>query len=232
MYSRRPLNRPPPVGDGSKPQATGAWRRITMGFVVRTRIFPLAFVAALLAACASAPPARENADWNSQRDGLSALSQWQLRGRVNVRYHNESHTPRILWRQRDSDYNIRLWGSFNAGNTLISGGPDGVILESGGEVLQARTPEDLILRQLGYELPVSHLEYWMRGLPAPAGEPELEFNSLGQLRALRQDGWSVEYDDPRRYDALVLPGAIDLFRARDDVRLRFVGLRWTIGETQ
>jgi len=203
---------------------------MTMGFVVRTRIFPLAVVAALLAACASAPLARENADWNSQRDGLSALSQWQLRGRVNVRYHNESHTPRILWRQRDSDYNIRLWGSFNAGNTLISGGPDGVILESGGEVLQAPTPEDLILRQLGYELPVSHLEYWMRGLPAPAGEPELEFNSLGQLRALRQDGWSVEYDDPRRYDALVLPGAIDLFRARDDVRLRFVGLRWTIGE--
>ena len=194
------------------------------------RNFPIAVLFALLAACASAPPAGDGGDWNAQRESLAALNEWQLRGRVNVRYENESHTPRILWRQQERDYNIRLWGSFNAGNTLITGGPEGVVLQADGETLEAATPEDLILGQLGYELPVSHLEYWVRGLPAPAGGADLEFGESGHLQSLRQDGWSVRYEDPRQYDDLVLPGALDLSRASGDVRLRFVGLRWTLGE--
>ncbi len=185
---------------------------------------------ALLAACASAPPIAETGDWLRQRDSLEALDAWQFRGRVNVRYENESHTPRILWRQQHRNYSIRLWGSFNAGNARITGNPEGVILESDGEVLSAETPEDLILQQLGYELPVSHLEYWIRGLPAPGGEAELLFNERDQLAGIRQEGWSVSYPDPRQYGEISLPGEIEVLRSADDVRLRFVGLRWTIGE--
>lgn len=185
---------------------------------------------ALLAACTSAPPVAETGDWLRQRESLEALDAWQFRGRVNVRYENESHTPRILWRQQNRNYNIRLWGSFNAGNTRITGDPDGVILESDGEVLSAETPEDLILQQLGYELPVSHLEYWIRGLPAPGGEAALLFNERDQLAGIRQEGWSVSYPDPRQYGEISLPGEMEVLRSTDDVRLRFVGLRWTIGE--
>lgn len=195
------------------------------------RIAALAAVlAAALAACASAPPAAERGDWPAQRDSLEALENWQFRGRVNVRYDNESHTPRILWQQQDRNYNIRLWGSFNAGNTRITGDPAGVTLEADGEVLTAETPEDLILEQLGYELPVSHLEYWIRGLPAPGGDADLQFNERDQLAEIRQQGWSVSYPDPRQYGDLSLPGEMEVLRSADDVRLRFVGLRWTIDE--
>ncbi len=196
------------------------------------RVAVLALIAGLLAGCANAPRALDGGDWNRQLEKLAALEQWQLRGRVNVRYDNESHTLRILWRQQKRNYNIRLWGSFNAGNTLITGGPEGVSLESDGEVLTAATPENLILEQLGYELPVSRLEYWVRGLPAPTGDVELDFNDANQLRTLRQDGWSVQYDDPRQYGELSLPGAIDLSRAADDIRLRLLGLRWIVGPAE
>ena len=191
-----------------------------------------AVLAAALAACAGVPPAAETGNWPRQRESLEALDAWQFRGRVNVRYDNESHTPRILWRQRQRDYNIRLWGSFNAGNTLITGDSNGVKLEADGEVLTADTPEDLILEQLGYELPVSWLEYWIRGLPAPEGDADLRFNERGQLAEIRQRGWSVSYPDPRRYGELSLPGEIEVLRSANDVRLRFVGLRWTIGEQE
>ena len=195
------------------------------------RIAALAAVLAVaLAACASAPPAAERGDWPAQRESLEALENWQFRGRVNVRYDNESHTPRILWQQQDRNYNIRLWGSFNAGNTRITGDPAGVTLEADGEVLTAETPEDLILEQLGYELPVSHLEYWIRGLPAPGGDADLQFNERDQLAEIRQQGWSVSYPDPRQYGELSLPGEMEVLRSADDVRLRFVGLRWTINE--
>ncbi len=195
-----------------------------------SRQWTAAALTVLLTACATqAPPALETSDWTRQQDGLRSLNEWQFRGRVNARYEDESHTPRILWRQRNRSYDIRLWGTFNAGNTRILGDPGGVSLETDGEVLTAATPEALILEHLGYELPVSHLEYWLRGLPAPRGEADLRFNERNQLRGIAQDGWSVSYTDPRQYGEVNLPGAVEVARSADDVRLRFVGLRWSIG---
>jgi outer membrane lipoprotein LolB len=188
-------------------------------------------VVLLVTACSgSAPPAVENSSWVQHRDQLQDLDSWQLRGRVNVRYNNESHTPRIRWMQQNMDYNIRLWGTFNAGNTTIVGRPGYVTMEQGGEVLTASRPEDLILQQLGYELPVSYLEYWIRGLPAPASSADLTFNELNQLAQMVQDGWTIIYTDPRQYGSISLPRRVEVTRPRNDVRLRFVGLNWTLDD--
>jgi outer membrane lipoprotein LolB len=183
----------------------------------------------LLSACQNlAPPAGETDSWTQLRRQLQGLESWQLRGRVNIRYQQESHTPRIQWQQQQERYHIRLWGTFNAGNTEINGRPGWVSLEQDGEVLTANTPEQLILDQLGYELPVSYLEYWIKGIPAPASSADLQFNELNQLAGMTQDGWTVEYSDMRQYAELSLPRRVDVSRPRDDVRLRFVGLDWNL----
>jgi outer membrane lipoprotein LolB len=185
----------------------------------------------LLQQCSTvAPPATENVVWGAQRQLLESLDNWQLRGRVNVLYDNESYTPRIIWEQQQDDYYIRLWGTFNAGNTHINGRPGFVTMEQDGDTLTASSPEELILQQLGYELPVSYLEYWIRGLPAPTSNAELIFNDLNQLQGMVQDGWTVNYPDPRQYGELTLPRRVDVTRPLDDVRLRFVGLSWTLDQ--
>jgi outer membrane lipoprotein LolB len=185
-----------------------------------------------VSACSSlAPPAQDNTNWIQQRNRLQQLGNWQLRGRVNVRYQNESHTPRIQWQQQQQDFHIRLWGTFNAGNTSIDGGPGFVSLEQDGVIVTATSPEDLILQQLGYELPVSYLEYWIRGLPAPHSNADLSFNELNQLAQMEQDGWTISYTDPRQYGAVTLPRRVDVTRPRDDVSLRFVGLSWTLEDS-
>lgn len=182
-----------------------------------------------LTACRTvAPPAGENPSWVQLRNELQHLETWQLSGRVNVRYYDESHTPRIQWQQNGEQYHIRLWGTFNAGNTEIDGRPGLVTLEQDGEVLTADTPENLILEQLGYELPVSHLEYWIKGIPAPDSTAQLDFDELNQLTALQQDGWTVLYSDMRQYAQLSLPRRVDVSRQEGDVRLRFVGLNWNV----
>jgi hypothetical protein len=38
----------------------------------------------------------------------------------------------------------------------------------------------------------------------------------------------VIYTDPRDYDGIALPRRVEVTRPRDDVRLRFVGLNWTL----
>ena len=191
------------------------------------RMLRLVLLGTFLSNCAIAPPASENSDWSRQRDQLQELDSWELRGRVNVRYDNESHTPRIIWLQQNVDYNIRLWGTFNAGATEIVGRPGFVTMENDGQTLSANSPEDLILEQLGYELPVSQLNYWIKGLPAPDSEAQLLFNELNQLTTIQQADWTINLSDMRQYGALNLPRRVELTRPRNDIRLRFIGLNWT-----
>ena len=188
----------------------------------------LLLATALLSACtAIAPPAEENSDWSRQRNQLQDFDSWELRGRVNVRYDNESHTPRINWLQQNVEYHIRLWGTFNAGNTLIVGRPGYVTLENDGETVDASSPEELILRQMGYELPVSQLNYWIKGLPSPDYDFQLSFNELNQLTTIEQADWTINLSDMRQYGEINLPRRVELTRPRNDIRLSFIGLNWT-----
>ena len=188
----------------------------------------LLLATALLSACSAiAPPAEGNSDWTRQRDQLQELESWELRGRVNVRYDNESHTPHINWLQQNVEYHIRLWGTFNAGNTLIVGRPGYVSLENDGETVDASSPEELILRQMGYELPISQLNYWIKGLPSPDSGFRLSFNELNQLTTIEQADWTINLSDMRQYGQVSLPRRVELTRARNDIRLRFIGLNWT-----
>ena len=189
------------------------------------------FVTTLVSACTAVPPpANENSDWAHQREQLQNLDSWGLRGRVNVRYDNESHTPSINWLQQNVDYRIRLWGTLNVGSTLIVGSPDNVTLENSGETRSASSPEELILGQLGYELPLSQLNYWIKGLPSPDSEFQLSFNELNQLSTIEQADWTINLSDMRQYGPISLPRDVVLTRPRNGIRLRFFRLSWTADE--
>ena len=52
--------------------------------------------------------------------------------------------------------------------------------------------EALTRQALGWALPLSLLQYWVRGLPAPGSLPaQVERDSSGRLQALTQNGWRV-----------------------------------------
>ena len=98
----------------------------------------------ILSKCSTTTIDLSNHNWQGQRALLEKTSDWQLRGRVNVRYQNESYTPRIQWQQQGDNYRIRLWGTFNAGNTVIIGEPKIVTMKHDGDSITANTPEELV----------------------------------------------------------------------------------------
>lgn len=182
----------------------------------------------ILSKCSTTTIDLSDHNWQDQRALLENISDWQLRGRVNVRYQNESYTPRIQWQQQGHNYRIRLWGTFNAGNTLIIGEPKLVTMEHDGDSITANTPEELVLDNLGYELPISYLEFWVRSLPAPNSYAELEFSNQKHLSTIKQDGWEIAYLDMRQFDGVILPRSVEITGPKNDIRLRFVGLSWTL----
>jgi outer membrane lipoprotein LolB len=86
------------------------------------------------------------------------------------------------------------------------------------------------LRQMGYELPISHLNYWIKGLPSPDSGFQLTFNELNQLTTIEQADWTINLSDMRQYGQVSLPRRVELTRPRNDIRLRFIGLNWTTDE--
>ena len=192
-----------------------------------SKLFLLA-LGIILSKCSTTTIDLSNHNWQDQRALLEKTSDWQLRGRVNVRYQNESYTPRIQWQQQGDNYRIRLWGTFNAGNTLIIGEPKLVTMEHDGDSITANTPEELVLDNLGYELPISFLKFWVRSLPAPGSDTELEFSVQNHLSTIKQDGWEITYLDMRQFGGVILPRRVEITGPRNDIRLRFVGLSWTL----
>ena len=101
-------------------------------------------------------------------------------------------------------------------------------MEHDGDSITAKTPEELVLDNLGYELPISYLEFWVRSLPAPGPESEIEFGEQNQISKLKQDGWEVTYLDMRQFDGVILPRRVEITREKNDIRLRFIGLSWVL----
>lgn len=184
--------------------------------------------AALLNACvAPRMDAPVNDNWQARRNVLAALHTWEFTGRIGVLDADESHSSRIRWRQDKDDYVINLWGTLNVGATELTGRPGAVVLEQAGEPpLRARSAEGLIYEQLGYELPVTQLSYWIKGIPAPGSQAQTDFNAEHHLVALQQDGWSVQYMAYTNYGAESLPTRIRI--EKPPLRLDFVRLDWTL----
>lgn len=188
----------------------------------------LAIVASLfLFGCAQQPLSPVD-NFERYRQALSAVEDWRLQGKMNLRVPGESETVRVSWTNNAQNYSIRLSGSLGMGATWIRGDDRSVRLErSGEEPVFAATPEDLVYTQLGRDLPISDLHYWVRGIPAPFPRPEsLEFAPEGMLTHLNQAGWLIEYSDFHAVGPWNLPGKI--VAKRDDLRLTLLISSWSL----
>ena len=194
------------------------------------RQLSLTYLAAvcLLTACASNKPLTtiENIDRYQQR--LAAVTDWELKGRINVAVPGDSDTVNVTWENQDRHYNIYLRGTFGVGATRILGEPGWVqMTQSGEQPIVAHSAEELLYTQLGREIPISDLYYWIRGLPAPAPRPEqINLTRQGMLEHLQQNGWSLQYSEYTAVGDWNMPKKI--VASRDDFTLTLYGLRWTL----
>lgn len=164
---------------------------------------------ALLAGCASQAPSpespREKGDWAEQQPRLKMLDSWRLAGKLGLRTPNDAQSANLDWTQRAGHYHMLISGPFGAGRSVLEGGPDGVVLTTGEGRFEADTAEQLMEQQLGWSLPISALDNWVRGLPSPIVEYQLTRDALNFPQRLRQAGWVIDYRDWTRADGLWLP---------------------------
>lgn len=149
--------------------------------------------------------------WQAHKQHVSSLDAWQISGKVGIRAPKDSGSGTLFWLQRQDYYDIRLSGPLGRGAARLTGRPGEILLEVANQGrYQAASPEQLLQDQLGLNLPVSHLLWWVRGLPSPNSKSRLNLDTNSHLAQLSQDGWFVEYLGYAEHNGFWLPQRIKL----------------------
>ena len=191
------------------------------------RFFTTAVLLLVLAGCASrvGPSPDAGQDWRDRQRALAAVEDWNLRARAVLRLEGEAYQVGLSWRRDRERFVLLLEAPFGQGVIRIDRDPEGEyrLRLPDGRVVRNNSAEALLDELLGWSLPISGLEYWIRGLPHPDSAYTRRAANSGVTRSLRQDRWDIDYldyfaDDPP------LPRRIDL--GRDNVGLKLVVEHW------
>jgi outer membrane lipoprotein LolB len=191
----------------------------------------LAAIGLLLAGCVSQPPSvATDAVWEQQLAQLSALDDWQFRGKVAIATAATSESARVRWAQQGKHSEVVLSGPVGwSSATLVSDGST-LRLQRDGQWQEFAADDYLALEdQLGWPLPVSYLPYWVRGVPAPGLPAEQLEIEGGRLLELRQAGWRVEYDDYQQAGEYQVPARMRI--SREGVKGKLILRDWQFGST-
>jgi len=199
------------------------------------RPFLLLLLTTVLTACSSLHQ-RETLDfggdataWKAHRAAVQPIQSWTLQGKIGVRSPAESGSGTMTWLQALDSYDIRISGPLGRGATRLQGNPQGVTLDMAGQpTLQATSAEALLEQQTGWRLPVEHLLWWVRGLPAPDSPSRLQLDPQSRLARLAQAGWTVEYSRYQDVGGVHLPQRLQL--SANDILLTLVITQWNLPE--
>jgi outer membrane lipoprotein LolB len=166
--------------------------------------------------------------WSQQQRQLEQIQAWQLTTRTGVHLPNNRNLLTSLdWTQQPQQYQITVYSPLNLGSIKITGNKNRVTLwKSSTQSFSAATPEQLMQSQLGWQLPISNMYYWIRSLPVPGVASEKQFEATGHLVVLQQQGWTIHYRSFTTVQQLELPSHIEL--TDGSTRIRIIVKNWQL----
>lgn len=197
--------------------------------MIRSAVLCLALLAG---GCATVPSAHEApagaAGWQRHEAALAGLKRWQLSGRLAIQTERESWSGSIRWSQDHDVYQIDFAGPFGQGASSLAGDLRRVVLKtSEGEIVGLDGPEALLQQRLGWQFPLSELQWWIIGLPSPVSPvEERRLDEAGRLAHLQQRDWSIDYRRYQPVGTLALPDKI--FLTHDQLGLKLIIDEWSL----
>jgi outer membrane lipoprotein LolB len=188
--------------------------------------------ALLLAACAGqrvkppAPDAAAMAAQSAREAALSATSEWTLHGRLGVSDGRDSGSGSLEWSQHGAGYRFSVHAPVTGKTWVLSGGEGRAVLEGlHDQPVEGVDATALLARELGWQVPISELLYWARGLRAP-GDARIQFRADGLPDEIDQAGWTVRYLDYDRARDPPLPSKV--FASKGDYKVRLAIRDWAL----
>ncbi|MDB2384234.1 lipoprotein insertase outer membrane protein LolB [Endozoicomonas sp.] len=166
--------------------------------------------------------------WETLQKQLAAIHSWQLTGRLGLKVPDRSGSMSLDWTQKNDAYTLFLDGPFGQSLAEIKGDHHRVVADVAGrdELLVGASPEQIMLEITGWSLPVSGLQFWVRGLPVPNTESKVTLNGQGLPVSIFQQGWHITYTAYRDVHGIALPARIRV--VRENVSMTMAIRSWSL----
>jgi outer membrane lipoprotein LolB len=195
------------------------------------RFLFLAYIAVVVAGCSQsgglADRQQAQERWSVRQQALLDFDIWDIHARAAIKLKGEAYNIGIRWRRQAEHSMILLEAPFGQGVFRIESSAGGTyrLRLPDGRVSANRTAEALLEEMIGWSLPVSGLEYWIRGIPRPDSAYTHHLDQGGRARSISQDQWAIDYLDYFiGQQAPQLPRRIRL--VSETVTLKLVVERW------
>lgn len=162
---------------------------------------------------------------SERESALFERENFDLSGRIAISDGHDGGSGRFEWEQRGRAFSLRFYAPISAQNWRLEVQPgQALLIESNGAVRVASSAEELLARELNWNLPADALRYWVLGMRAPGAESVAEYADDGRLASLKQRGWEIRYIDFDRDGEPPLPRK--LYARSGDHQVRISVRRW------
>lgn len=171
--------------------------------------------------------------WLHWQQAVQPIDRWDVHARAVVKLEAGVYHVGIRWRHERQGFVILLEAPFGQGVFRIETSSESALYRLSlpdGQVYQNASTEALLEEVIGWSIPLSGLEFWIRGLPRPDSVYSHRSAAEGMPLSINQDGWSIRYLD--YFASLGSPGLPRKMQlARDDLTLKLVIERWQQNES-
>ena len=188
----------------------------------------------LLSACSSMQPVAVDEQvrvnlYEMRSDQLAGYSDWSMVGRLAVSNSEDGGSGHFSWKRNSGESQMDFHGALGRGAWRLQADTQGAELElADGTVHRADSIDQLVRIQVGWEIPVDELTWWVRGLVAPGGYQERVIDREGNLSELLQNGWTIEFGGYRTFEGMSLP--VKLVARQADWKVKLAIRDWELLE--
>ncbi len=203
-----------------------------MNRIVLARPAILAVMLVALNACTGValklPEDEQQAANRERAEQLATMVEWGFVGKISLDDGDQGGSGRLQWDVEQDESVLDFHAAMGRGAWHLDIGPQGATLkEADGTVRTAAAVNTLIQDRMGWPIPVDALQWWVRGLAAPAAIEMQELDTKGQLAHLQQLGWSVVFKRYKADAGIAMP--VRLEATRDNYRVKLAISRWRLG---
>jgi len=194
------------------------------------------WVLLLLGACSSLPdtPVTEESynAWARYQAQLAEFDSWEIHARSVIFVNEEVYQAGINWQREQDRFVLVLEAPLGQGvfrvESYPANGSSALVMLTlpDGQKYFNESAEALLLEVLGWSIPVSNLEWWIKGLPMASADYSFDLRGDGRLKSLLQNDWKVNYLEyfDRQSPEQGLPRK--MYLKHRDLALKIVIERW------
>jgi len=182
-------------------------------------------VLVLLPACSTTRPvAGEETErvrlYQAKSNQWAPVNAWSLEGRLSISNETDGGSGQFRWKNGNDGIQMDFHGALGRGAWKLNADEEGAELAlADGTVHRAASIDRLVRQQVGWEIPVENLSWWVRGLAMPGRFQKREIDGEGNLIRLQQDDWTIEYGKYRVFAGIALPVKLTAYREKWKVKL-------------